>query len=60
MIVYSFNGIAKPKVNALSIFRSADSLEMSCAWFYFANAISHNFGETSLPRLGEKRASEIK
>lgn len=28
---------------------------------YFANAISHNFGEASLPRLGEKRcASELK
>lgn len=34
---------------------------MSYAWFYFANAISHNFGETSLPRLGEKRcASKLK
>lgn len=29
--------------------------------FIFANAISHNFGEASLPRLGEKRcASELK
>lgn len=29
-------------------------------FFIFANAISHNFGETSLPRLGEKRCIRIK
>lgn len=59
-----------PKVNASSIFSQLTSQSVhKChmcdfiffPFFFLANAISHNFGETSLPRLGEKRcALELK
>lgn len=71
VIGYSFTASLNPKVNASSIFSQLTSQSVyKCHMrdfmfffllFLFANAISHNFGETSLPRLGEKRcALELK